>query len=146
MRASGSREWIIRPQFHYMPARGWMNDPNGLVRHRGEWHLFYQHNPSGDAWGNIAWGHAVSRDLRALGGAAVALAPDGGRVARSPAASVVDGERLAAIYTAARPGSQSQALAVSTDRGRTFTRQGTVLDIGSPDFRDPKVFATPARG
>ena len=122
-----------------MPARGWMNDPNGLVFHRGEWHLFYQHNPSGDAWGNIAWGHAVSRDLVGWEELGIALAPHGDELPFSGSV-VVDGERLVAVYTAARPGNQSQALAVSADRGRTFTRRGTVLDIGSADFRDPKVF------
>ena len=52
-----------RPQFHFSPAKNWMNDPNGLLYYGGQYHLYFQYNPSGNQWGNISWGHAVSKDL-----------------------------------------------------------------------------------
>ena len=149
-----------RPAFHFAPARHWMNDPNGLVHHDGEWHLFFQHNPGGIDWGDMSWGHAVSPDLARWQELPVALAATASEHVFS--GSVVVDHRntsglgaggvapMVAVYTAVDPatGRQTQALASSLDRGRTWERYAgnPVLDIGSTDFRDPKVFWHGASG
>lgn len=143
----------FRPQYHYTPARNWMNDPNGLVYFDGEYHLFYQYNPKGDKWGHMSWGHAVSKNLLTWKHLPVALAEDKGAMIFSGSAVVdhanttgfgKDGKPpLVAIYTAhyTKKPLQNQHLAYSTDRGRTWTKYAgnPVLDIGAKDFRDPKV-------
>ncbi|MDX3520164.1 GH32 C-terminal domain-containing protein [Streptomyces scabiei] len=142
-----------RPQFHFTPAKNWMNDPNGLVYYKGEYHLFYQYNPSGNGWGDMSWGHAVSKDLVHWEELPLALSHDDKEMVFSGSAIVDENNTtgfgtkknppMVAIYTRhdKSTGIQSQALAYSTDLGRTWTRyQGNpVIDIGSKDFRDPKV-------
>ncbi|MEU1799476.1 glycoside hydrolase family 32 protein [Streptomyces sp. NPDC019937] len=142
-----------RPQFHFTPQKNWMNDPNGLVYYEGEYHLFYQYNPNGDSWGDMSWGHAVSKDLVHWKELPLALSHDDEEMVFSGSA-VVDWNNttgfgteknppMVAIYTSAykNGGKQAQSLAYSTDRGRTWTKyQGNpVIDIGSANFRDPKV-------
>ena len=65
-----------RPALHFTPQRGWMNDPNGLIQWNGRIHMFYQHNPSGPAWGNMAWGHASTTDMWTWEDHPLALEPD----------------------------------------------------------------------
>src|SRR5215470_11028994 len=53
----------LRPQFHLLPARNWMNDPNGPIFWRGRYHMFFQYNPNAAVWGDMHWAHAVSLDM-----------------------------------------------------------------------------------
>ena len=142
----------MRPAFHYTSPVNWLNDPNGLVWHDGEYHLFFQYNPHGDIWGHMSWGHAISRDLLNWEHMPVAIPEKDGIMAFSGCAVVDvantsgfgkdDVAPLVAIYTGHREGIQDQRLAYSTDKGRTWTMYegNPVLDIGIADFRDPKVF------
>lgn len=145
----------LRPRFHFTPARNFMNDPNGLVFYKGEYHLFYQHNPFGEKWGHMSWGHAVSTDLLHWQHLPVALREEDGVMIFSGSA-VVDRQNssglctpagedrscLVAIYTGHGRGKQTQNIAASQDRGRTWKKYAgnPVIDLGLKDFRDPKVF------
>ena len=68
----------LRPQFHLLPARNWMNDPNGPIFWRGLYHMFFQYNPKAALWGDMHWGHAVSQDMIHWRHLPVALAPTPG--------------------------------------------------------------------
>ncbi len=136
---------LWRPQFHFTPPLGWNNDPNGLSWRNGEWHLFYQHNPFGVRWGNMHWGHAVSKDLVRWHDLGDVIAPDDAGPMFSGSA-VTDAEDTAGfgkgahvlVYTAAgKP--HTQRVAWSLD-GRNYTKWPTAAVEGRPDAnRDPKV-------
>src|SRR2546421_9996740 len=64
-----------RPQYHFLPPSNWLNDPNGLIQWKGQYHLFYQYNPFEPVWGAIHWAHAISDDLVHWRGLPIALAP-----------------------------------------------------------------------
>ena len=134
-------DYEYRPRIHFTPAKNWMNDPNGLVWHKGEYHLFFQHNPFGTQWGHMSWGHGVSKDLLTWEELPVAITEDQDGAIFSGSA-VSDGEDLVAIYTRHTETSQTQCIAISKDNGRTFEKyeNNPILDEGKKDFRDPKVF------
>ena len=137
-----------RPQFHFSPEYGWMNDPNGMVYLDGEYHLFYQLNPYGAVWGNMHWGHAVSTDMVSWTYLRVAIAPDslgtifsGSAVVDVNNTSGFGKNAMVAIYTSAGK-IQTQSIAYSNDKGRTFTKYAhnpVLPNPGITDFRDPKV-------
>ncbi len=136
----------FRPQFHFSPPCCWMNDPNGLVYLDGEYHLFYQFNPDGIVWGPMHWGHAVSTDLVHWQNLPIALAPDANGTIFSGSA-VIDSNNTAgfgknAMVAVYSYNTQTQGVAYSTDRGRTWTKYSgnPVISALAKDFRDPKVF------
>jgi fructan beta-fructosidase len=140
-----------RPQFHFSPKKNWTNDPNGLVFYKGEYHLFFQHNPTGINWGNMTWGHAVSPDLVHWTQLENAIHPDKLGTIYSGSA-VVDWKNTAGLQTGAEKviaclytsaGTPfTQSLAYSNDRGRTWTKyeKNPVLKHILGENRDPKVF------
>ena len=145
-----------RPQFHFTPQKNWTNDPNGLVYYKGEYHMFFQHNPFGIKWGNMTWGHTVSRDLIHWKQLPNAIEPDELGTIYSGSA-VVDWNNtsgfqtgkekvLVAFYTSAGKHAPvkkpfTQSIAYSNDRGRTWVKYKNNPVIGHirAANRDPKV-------
>lgn len=163
---------LYRPKFHFTSLKNWINDPNGLLYYDGEYHLFFQHNPLGNGWGNMTWGHAVSTDMVHWTQRPHAILPYGngypfsgtGVVDHNNALGkqVGDTKTLVLMYSYAldnRPNfgvlsppketSYYQAIAYSTDKGRTFQllndggpvipNQGRDVDPKGTQ-RDPKIF------
>ena len=146
-----------RPQIHFSVPNGWNNDPNGLVFYEGEYHLFYQYNPCDVRWGNMHWGHAVSKDLLHWTHLNTALFPDRFGTMYS-GCGLVDAQNLTGFgtdgraplllyYTAAANSRLSagqkytQRLAYSTDGGRTVKKidSAPVVEHIVGSNRDPKV-------
>ena len=143
---------FYRPSYHHTPSYGWMNDPNGMFYKDGIYHLCYQYNPYGSKWGNMHWGHAISRDLIHWKEVEPTIARDPmGHIFSGSAVIDKDGtanygkDAIVALYTSASDkNGQIQCMAYSTDGGYTFHKYPgnpvlTPFD-GLKDFRDPKVF------
>ncbi|MEZ6128661.1 MAG: glycoside hydrolase family 32 protein [Planctomycetaceae bacterium] len=148
-----------RPQFHFVSKRNWLNDPNGMVYDGEKYHLFFQHNPQGTGWGNMTWGHATSPDMLHWTQQDHALLPyridrNAGTIFSGTAVidhnnslgkQVGNSKTMCAFFTFAGKPNFYQALAYSTDNGKTWTywNEGRAI-VPNQGFdngeRDPKVF------
>lgn len=160
LKNSTNNELLYRPNFHFTPKKGWMNDPNGMIFLNGQYHLFYQHYPDATVWGPMHWGHATSKDLVRWVHQPIALYPDSIGMIFSGSA-VLDQHNtsglgrngiapLVAIFTqhhmpgekAGRTDFQNQSIAYSLDEGKTWIKYAgnpVLKTPGLKDFRDPKV-------
>lgn len=136
----------LRPQFHFTSRRGWLNDPNGLVRQGGVYHLYYQHNPYGHGWGNMHWGHATSPDLIHWEEQAIGIYPRKFGDWAFSGSAVIDERNDSGFGTKDRPPlvgaytstGRGECIVYSNDGGRTWTEyegNPVVKHVG----RDPRL-------
>ncbi len=160
LQGQNSYQVSLRPQLHFSPQTGWMNDPNGLIYFKDEYHMFFQYYPDSTVWGPMHWGHAVSRDLMHWKQEPIALYPD--TLGYIFSGSAVVDERntsglgsngnipLIAVFTQHDPAGekagsshyQNQSIAYSLDQGMKWTKYAGNPVLRSPeikDFRDPNV-------
>ena len=149
-----------RPKFHFSPDHGWINDPNGLVRCKDEYHMFYQYYGEDTVWGPMHWGHVRSKDLLHWEQLPVALCPDELGYIFSGSCyydeknvsglGSAENPPLLAFYTShlKETKQEQQSLAYSTD-GIHFTKYPGNPIIPGPEYsnrRDPEVLENPILG
>lgn len=155
-----TEEDLYRPNFHFSPKKGWMNDPNGMFYKNGYYHLFFQYYPDSNVWGPMHWGHAISTDMITWTEKPIALYPDEKGYIFSGSAVVdekntsgfgtIENPPIIAMFTyhdmvrekAGAVDYQSQGIAYSLNEGLTWTKYKQNPVIENPnikDFRDPKI-------
>ncbi len=161
---------LYRQQYHFSQYSHWNNDPNGLVYYNGWYHLYYQHNPFSNYWGDMYWGHARSEDLIHWEHLPICLFPDtdmgeglglmwsgSAFVYHKGDSEVIDslnwfengeGTGIYAVFTR-DGGKQDQVIMSSDDGGMTWVKRKTISQTvatgpsgfwNKVDCRDPKVF------
>ena len=141
-----------RLTYHAMAPYSWINDPNGFVQFRGEYHLFFQFNPEKPVWGRIHWGHYRSKDMIRWEYLPIALSPEDAydKDGCFSGTAIEKDDRLHLCYTGhvVEEGNitQTQCLATSKD-GIIFEKYSENPVLDSPpegsnpsDFRDPMVW------
>ncbi len=154
---------LYRNQYHFSQFAHWNNDPNGLVYYNGYYHLYFQHNPYGNTWDAMHWGHARSTDLVHWELLPIALVPDrdlsvdvgamwsgSSRVYHKGDSDVIDGYNwfdatdkqkgdalgLIAYYTRFdNGGNRHQILAYSTDGGLSWNKRDNIKSTVSLDLQ-----------
>ena len=121
----------LRPQFHLLPAKNWMNDPNGPIFWQGHHHMFFQYNPNAAVWGDMHWAHAVSEDMIHWRHLPVALAP-------TPGWDDADG-----CFTGSAVDDHGTATILYTGVKSSTPEQATLRD-GTHNFREVQCLATSA--
>jgi len=161
---------LYRNQYHFSQYAHWNNDPNGLIYFDGYYHIYYQHHPYNNYWGDMYWGHARSKDLAHWELLPICLFPDedwGEGVGlmwsgsayeyRLGDSATIDsfnwfpngeGNGIIAFYTR-DGGRQDQMIMSSDDGGMTWTKRKIIpqdVATGADGIfhkvacRDPKVF------
>ena len=144
-----------KPQIHFSPEAGWINDPNGLVYADGIYHLYFQYNPFQNQWGNLCWGHAVSEDLLHWKQLDTVMFPEkdgsifsGCGIVNERGLLKLPDSALLFFYTMAGGKTKwsegkkfTQRLAYSLDGGKTLQKTAEpVIDHIADENRDPKVY------
>lgn len=138
----------FRPQYHFSPAKGWLGDPDGMVRFNGLYHVFW-------------WGHAESKDLVHWNERIQPMIGDDRSFVYFSGSVVVDRNNtsgfavdpnqppMIAVYTMHHKATnkENQGLSISYDyKSFIYYDQNPVLDSDRPAFRDPQVFYHPETG
>jgi beta-fructofuranosidase len=119
----------LRPQCHLLPAKNWMNDPNGPIFWRGQYHMFFQYNPNSAVWGDMHWNHAVSDDMIHWRHLPIALAP-------TPGGDDSDG-----CFTGSAADDKGTAIVIYTGVKSVSAERATLRD-GHHNFRETQLLAT----
>ena len=142
---------ILRPQYHLLPAANWMNDPDGPIYWKGQYHVFFQYNPNGAFWGDMHWAHAMSPDMVYWKHLPIALAPTRGGPDQDgcfSGSAVVDRDVATIVYTGVSPAPPDKATLV--DGEHTFRETQCLATSTDPELRSwqklpqPVIEAPPA--
>ncbi len=134
----------LRPQYHLLPARNWMNDPNGPIFFRGRYHMFHQYNPQGAIWGNMNWAHATSPDMFHWQHEPIALSPTPGGPDQEgvfSGSAVLDNGTPTLIYTGVAPPTGNDA--TLRDGSHTWRETQCLATAQDDDLRKWKKLPTP---